>query len=76
MKKRMLILLLLTVTMSGCRKTKSEAQFVLISKEDFGDVVYDKRTGVEYWRSMSGYNSGNLTLLVDRDGNPLIYAGE
>lgn len=82
MKKRMLILLLLAVTLSGCRNSKTaenvsqEARFVIISQEAYGDIVYDEKTGVEYWRSVSGYNSGNLTLLVDKDGNPLIYAGE
>lgn len=38
-----------------------------------GRVVYDTRTGVEYWLSCGTYNSGSLTLLVDKDGKPLIY---
>ena len=80
MKKRMLILLLLVVSLSGCTGVEKMVdsvsygtRFVIISQDAYGDVVYDEKTGVEYWRSRSGYN---LTFLVDRDGNPLIYAGE
>ena len=50
--------------------------FITISNEYFGDVVCDTRTGVQYWRSESGYNPGTLSLLVDADGKPLIYKGE
>jgi hypothetical protein len=78
----MLILLLLVVSLSGCTGVEKMVdsvsygtRFVIISQDAYGDVVYDEKTGVEYWRSVSGYNSGNLTLLVDKDGNPLIYAG-
>ena len=80
-KKRILILLLFAITLSGCREYKTaenvsyNARFVIISKEFYGSVVYDEKTGVEYWRS-GGNTNGCLTLLVDKDGKPLIYAGE
>ena len=82
MKKRMLILLLLVVSLSGCTGVEKMVdsvsfgtRFVIISQDVYGDVVYDERTGVEYWRSKGNAN-GTLTLLVDKDGNPLIYVGE
>ena len=80
-KKRISIALLFAVALSGCRQYKTaenvsyNARFVIISKELYGCIVYDEKTGVEYWRS-EGNANGTLTLLVDRDGNPLIYAGE
>ena len=39
-------------------------------------VVYDKDTMVMYTVSEGKYNSGNLTLLVDENGKPLLYQGE
>ena len=74
MKKRMLVLvlLLLAITLSGCENiTGYEERFAVISYETRGEIVYDRKTGVEYWR-----NRHSLTLLVDKDGNPLIYEGE
>lgn len=61
--------------LAGCNKSSamSEECFKTLFKEDYGKVVYDTRTGVEYWMSVSGYNCGNLTLLVDENGKPLIY---
>ena len=35
----------------------------------------DKETGVMYAVSCGVYNNGTFTLLVDADGNPLIYKG-
>lgn len=49
-----------------------ENRMVIISKEQFGCIVYDRKTKVEYWSSANTA----LTLLVDENGNPLIYKGE
>ena len=38
--------------------------------------LVDKDTMVMYTVSEDKYNSGNLTLLVDKDGKPLLYQGE
>lgn len=84
--KVLIMIMLLTVILSGCgqRTIQNEAQkeqdsyntyFIRISKEYSGDIVYDSRTGVQYWRSEGAYNSGTLTMLVDTDGKPLIYKG-
>lgn len=85
--KALIMIMLLTTILSGCgeRTIQNEAKkeqdayntyFIRISSEYCGDIVYDSRTGVQYWRSAGGYNSGTLTLLVDADGKPLIYKGE
>lgn len=79
-------MVLLAVVLSGCgeRTIQNEAQkeqdsyntyFIRISQEYEGDIVYDSRTGVQYWRSNGMYNGGTLTMLVDTDGKPLIYKG-
>ena len=39
-------------------------------------IVYDRETKVMYAVSNSGYNYGNFTLLVDANGNPLLYEGQ
>ena len=46
--------------------------------ESYGDyqIIYDKYTKVMYSVSNGGYNEGILTLLVDADGNPLLYTEE
>jgi hypothetical protein len=55
---------------------ESNDYFVELSDEYDGAVVYDTRTGVEYWRSDSPYSRGVLTMLYDADGKPLIYDGK
>lgn len=88
MKNKVLVtIMLLTVILSGCgqRTIQNEAKkdqdsyntyFIKISSEYGGDIVYDSRTGVQYWRSEGAYNHGTLTVLIDADGKPLIYKGE
>lgn len=85
--KALIIIMLFSVILSGCgqRTIQDEAKkeqdsyntyFIRISVEYGGDIVYDSRTGVQYWRSGGSYNSGTLTVLLDADGKPLIYKGE
>lgn len=88
MKNKALIMIMLLATiLSGCgqRTIQNEAKkeqdsyntyFVRISSEYCGEIIYDSRTGVQYWRSMGTYNAGTLTVLLDTDGKPLIYKGE
>lgn len=78
------IVILLAVFISGlvigCTSSHSRAMseecFKTLFKEDGGYVVYDIRTGVQYWKSTEAYNYGSMTLLVDADGRPLIYEGD
>lgn len=51
-----------------------ESMFVIVEKNGIdGVVVYHKNTKVMYWVSDGGYNSGNLTPLINPDGSPMIY---
>lgn len=54
---------------------KAPTYFIKISDEYWGYIVYDTRTGVEYWLSRGTYNSGSLTPLYNADGSLLIYKG-
>lgn len=51
-------------------------RFVIIQQESYGKVMYDKETKVEYFM-FGGYKiGGGITVLVDKDGKPLLYEGE
>ena len=76
MKNKIIVLSLIGILLVVCgikSQAKTPKNFNTISCEKYGNVIYDTRTGVEYWVSNSMYNYGTLTLLVDEDGNPLIY---
>ncbi len=79
MKKKLMILLaslmLVGCSNEGVVNETAPKYFTTISDELYGSVVYDSRTGVQYWMSDSNYNHGNLTMLYDADGKPLIYKG-
>ena len=79
----MIIMLLLAVLAVGCAKVE-KAKPEPINQSRFMEVecvvglwriVADRETGVMYAVSFGGYNRGTFTLLVDADGNPLIYKG-
>lgn len=74
MKLKVVIGLIFISLLTGCSVDSEKGNtryFRTISNEINGEIVYDTRTGVEYWRS-EGY-SNVLTVLVDADGKPLIY---
>ena len=79
MKLKVAVGLMSIFLLTGCGSTYSSdykgdtTYFKTISDEYYGNIVYDTRTGVEYWYSKSMYNIGTLTLLVDKDGKPLVY---
>lgn len=50
-----------------------ESRMVIIERTITYDIAYDRYTKVMYVISTGGYNCGNFTLLVDSDGNPLLY---
>ena len=68
-------LIVLFATVSNASIIKG-GKFFTVSNESSFRVVYDKDTMVMYAVSEGKYNSGNLTLLVDKDGKPLLYQGE
>lgn len=55
---------------------KKDKRFIVTEKEGselttLFQVIVDKKTGVNYLMSKSGYGAG-LTPLLDRDGKPII----
>lgn len=77
----MFIMLLLLV---GCAKVEkiereperiNQSRFMEVEHTSAWRIVADRETGVMYAVSIGYYNIGNFTLLVDADGNPLIYKG-
>ena len=77
MKNRIFIaVVVLMIALCGCEEPEKPNRFFqTLSLEDSGRIVYDTRTGVEYWMSWDDYTYGTLTLLVDKNGNPLIVEG-
>ena len=53
-----------------------ETRFAFVSDEIYFHIYYDRKTKVMYAVSCSQYNRGNVVLLVDADGKPLLYEGE
>lgn len=55
---------------------KKDKRFIITEKEGsefttLFQVIVDKKTGVNYLMSKSGYGAG-LTPLLDKDGKPII----
>lgn len=89
MRKVMLILfiVLIVALLTGCspmdevpsqeKEQEQELSMLMILKNYYsGLILVDRETNVMYWMSNSTYNSGNLTLLVDQDGNPKVWDGQ
>lgn len=81
--KKFVILLFAFILFASCNPSKVEKQprlnedsmFVLIENTGAWGVVYHKETKVMYAVSCGPYNLGTFTLLVDKDGKPLLYKG-
>ena len=73
----LLITFMLSMALLACKNETPEkdesSRFVTVETTLIYRIVADKKTGVMYAVSYGGYNSGNFTLLVDQDGNPLIW---
>lgn len=74
----LLVLVTLAVMLVGCASTPivEDAQtgdrFVVVVSQSSNTVYADTETGVMYYFHKSGY-SGGMTVMVDADGNPLIW---
>lgn len=74
------LMAMMMLSLSAC-DTKREREVVkgetsrMVYVEETGAycIVYDKETKVMYAVSNSGYNCGTFTLLVDANGDPLLY---
>lgn len=51
----------------------TKSMFVIVETTSAWHVVYHKETKVMYVVSYGSYNCGNFTLLVDEDGDPLLW---
>lgn len=73
-----LVLVIMLFVLAGCtnESTVDNSRFVKINSEEDFDILYDKKTKVEYAMSTGPYNYGTVTLLVDAEGKPLLYEGE
>lgn len=76
----LLIGLLGMIVTRGVRsKSKSEvamnnqSMLVLIEKGEYWNIYYHQETKVMYVMSLSSYNRGNFTVLVNPDGSPMLY---
>ena len=78
-----LVLILVLALFCGCKGEEpiiDEGQFVMLSRQyiDSNAIVYilcDKNTKVMYSLVHCGYGTA-MTIMVDENGNPLIYEGE
>ena len=81
--KKLFILLFAATMFASCEFSTVDKQprlgeasmFVLVERTGKWDVVYHQETKVMYAVSTGSYNNGTFTLLVDRDGKPLLYKG-
>ena len=76
-----MVLIGLAMIFAGCSGEKAEAsdksRFMKIEGSSFEWSIYaDRETGVMYAVSNGVYNHGTFTLLVDANGDPLIYEGD
>ena len=65
-----------TVTQSNTEVEQTTTRFGIVEDNYGFDVVYDKNTMVMYSVATYGSGTGQLTLLVDENGDPLLYNPE
>ena len=76
--------LVLVFSLAACAYSEMDTEaevpppsmFISIEKGDSYRVVYQKETKVMYVVSDGGYNRGTFTLLIDENGDPMLYEGE
>lgn len=85
MKKKIALIfavLLIVMSLVACGLNEMEyaeesenetSMFVIVEENLLWSVVYHKETKVMYTISHGNYNGGNFTLLVDQNGDPMIY---
>ena len=66
----------LSSTSSDVTVEQEETRFGIVEDNYGFDVVYDKYTKVMYSVASYGSGTGQLTLLVDENGDPLLYNPE
>ena len=72
----LVIMIIVSVfALSGCTETvgNEQTRFIHLSYEGIFSIYYDSKTKVMYAVSEGYYNRGNVTVLVDAEGKPLLY---
>ena len=76
--KKIFILLLLCIFLTGCAATPSyfeyEGRFIVVEHMGFYKIIADSQTRVCYL-AYGDYAHSGLTVMVDMDGNPILYDG-
>lgn len=86
MKKIILItlMIILLLTLCSCSRMMNETdlkpdenevestRFIKIESYEYGSIVMDSETNIEYWMSEGPHNKGTLTMLVETNGNPKV----
>ena len=71
-----------TMIFAGCGysgekvEASSKSRFMEVEGSLEWNIYADRETGVMYAVSNGMYNHGDFTLLVDANGDPLIYEGD
>lgn len=65
-----------TVTQSDTEVEQTTTRFGIVEKNSGFSIIYDKNTMVMYSVATYGSGPGQLTLLVDENGDPLLYNPE
>ena len=77
-----MVLIGLAMIFVGCGRSvekaeaSSKSRFMEVEGNFNYQIYADRETGVMYAVSAGSYNRGIFTLLVDANGNPLIYEGD
>ena len=89
MKKKFIALIMsmaIMFSLVGCGTTKQLTEedlenirpseysmFIVVENTMIYDIVYHRDTKVMYAVSRGGYNQGTFTVLLNADGNPMLY---
>ena len=79
----LVLMIILSLTLCSCgtmskiddksyENKVERTRFIKIEKYEYGSIVVDSETNIEYWMSECAYNYGALTMLVDESGKPKI----
>lgn len=78
--KKLAIMLALAISLSGCSSSGSKneddtgGRFIKVYGDFTNTILVDSETNVMYFWHYGGY-SGGLTVMVDENGQPLIWEG-
>lgn len=75
-----LTIFVIIISLTSCKTEGANniptERFKVIYEEEYFNVIYDTQTKVQYAVSNGTENRGNLTVLLNSQGNPLLYKGD